>query len=267
MNNFLEIFSYGFMLRALVAGVLIALSAGLIGVPLVLKRNAMIGDGLSHVGFAAIALATAVGLAPLEFALPVVIIVSFLIIKLNENKKINGDAAIALVSASALAIGVFLISVFGVNVDINSYLFGSILAVSEGEMILSIILSILMIMFYIIFYNRIFVTTFDNDFAKAVGVKTKYYEMIFAALCSTVVVIGMKIAGALLISSLIIFPVLTARNIAKSFWKVSVFSGIFAVIGFLIGLIVSYVFSVPTGATIVITNLLILVIVKLLYNK
>ena len=112
MNNFLEIFSYGFMLRALVAGVLIALSAGLIGVPLVLKRNAMIGDGLSHVGFAAIALATAVGLAPLEFALPVVIIVSFLIIKLNENKKINGDAAIALVSASALAIGVFLISVY-----------------------------------------------------------------------------------------------------------------------------------------------------------
>ena len=198
MINIIEMFSYSFMVRAFIVGILISLCAALIGISLVLRRNSMIGDGLSHVGFGAFAIATILGFAPLEFAIPVVIIVSFLILKLNDNSKTHGDAAIALMSASSLAIGTFAISIVkGVNTDINNYLFGSILSINEKDVIISVILSVLVILLYVIAYNKIFAITFDERFAKSIGIKTNLYNMIFASLCSVTVVLGMRLMGSL----------------------------------------------------------------------
>lgn len=267
INNLIEMFSYSFMVKAFIVGILISLCASLIGVSLVLRKNSMIGDGLSHVGFGAFALATILGFSPLEFAIPIVIIVSFLILKLNENNKIHGDSAIALISASSLAIGTFLISITGVNTDINNYLFGSILSLNSSDVIISIILSIVVILIYIISYNKIFAITFDERFSKSIGINTNLYNMIFASLCSLVVVIGMRLMGSLLISSLIIFPTLSSLQLFKKFRSVIISSIIISLLSFIIGLIVSYLNATPTGATIVIVNLVIFIIFKIISLK
>ena len=257
MNNIIEIFSYDFMIKALVVGTLISLCASLVGVSLVLRRNSMIGDGLSHVGFGAFSIATVLNIAPLEFALPIVMVASFLILKLNQNSKIHGDSAIALLSASSLAIGTFIISITdGVSTDINNYLFGSILSIDNKDLIISIILSIIIILLYIISYNKIFAITFDENFAKVIGIKTEIYNIIFAIICSIVVVLGMRLMGSLLISSLIIFPTISAMQVQKKFKNVVLFSTFISIISFVTGLILSYNLEAPTGATIVIVNLL-----------
>lgn len=264
MNSILEMFSYSFMIKAFIVGILISICASLVGISLVLKRNSMIGDGLSHVGFGAFAIATVLNFAPLEFALPIVIISSFLILRLNENSKIHGDSAIAILSSSSLAIGTFVISITkGVNTDINNYLFGSILSISNNDLILSIILSIIVIILYLLCYNQIFALTFDETFAKSIGVKTEVYNIIFACLCSVVVVLGMRLMGSLLISSLIIFPTISAMQIAKNFKGVVILAVIVSLINFVVGLTLSYFISTPTGATIVIFNLVTLIILKI----
>lgn len=256
MNNLLEIFSYAFMIRAFFAGIIISLCASLLGVSMVLRKNSMIGDGLSHVGFGCLAIATVLGFPPLEFTIPIVVIVSFFILKLNDNHKIHGDSAIALISASSLAIGIMAISIVkGVNTDINSYLFGSILSIGEKDLILSIILGIIILILFIISYNKIFALTFDESFAKSIGIKTNVYNIILSVLCSITIVLGMRIVGALLISSLIIFPCLSARCIFKNYKSVMISSGIISCICFTIGLIVSFIFDIPTGASIVVVNL------------
>ena len=265
INSIIEMFSYSFMIRALIVGTLIALCASLIGVSLVLRRNSMIGDGLSHVGFGAFAIATVLGFAPLEFAIPIVIIVSFFILKLNDNKKIHGDAAIALISASSLAIGTVIISISkGIGTDINNYLFGSILSLTGKDVIISVILSVLVIVLYILSYNKIFAITFDETFSKSIGIKTNIYNIIFACLCSIVVVLGMRLMGSLLISSLIIFPTLSAMLLFKKFKSVVIVSTIISILAFIIGLIVSFLCELPTGATIVIINLIIFIVFKLI---
>lgn len=264
MNSILEMFSYSFMTKAFIVGILISICASLVGISLVLKRNSMIGDGLSHVGFGAFSMATVLNFAPLEFALPIVIISSFLILRLNENSKIHGDSAIAILSSSSLAIGTFVISITkGVNTDINNYLFGSILSISNNDLILSIILSIIVIILYLLCYNQIFALTFDETFAKSIGVKTEVYNIIFACLCSVVVVLGMRLMGSLLISSLIIFPTISAMQIAKNFKGVVILAVIVSLINFVVGLTLSYFLSTPTGATIVIFNLITLIIFKI----
>ena len=258
------------MIKAFIVGLLISLCASLIGVSLVLRRNSMIGDGLSHVGFGAFAIATVLGIAPLEFALPLVIISSFFILKISDNSKIHGDSLIALMSASSLAIGTFVVSLSGVNTDINNYLFGSILSISDAELVLSIVLSIVVVCLYIFSYNRIFAITFDEKFAKSIGINTSFYNMIFAVLCSIVVVLGMRLVGALLISSLIIFPTLSSMQIFKKFKKVVISSVIISILCFVIGITFSFLNGTPTGATIVIVNLIvfiILIIVKKMYNR
>lgn len=265
MNSIIEIFSYDFMLKAFVVGSLISLCASLIGVSLVLRRNSMIGDGLSHTSFGAFSIATVLNITPLEFALPIVMVISFLILRLNQNNKVHGDSAIALLSASSLAIGTFIISVTdGVNTDINNYLFGSILSIDNKEVIISIFLSIVIILLYIISYNKIFAITFDENFSKVVGIKTEIYNIIFAGLCSIVVVLGMRLMGSLLVSSLIIFPTLSAMQVKKTFKGVVCFSTIISIISFMIGLILSYNLEAPTGATIVIVNLVVFLILKLI---
>ena len=265
MSWFIEMMSYTFMQRALIVGVLVSICAALIGVSLVLRRNSMIGDGLSHAAFGAFAIASVLNLAPLWFTIPVVIAISFLVLRFNNNQKINGDALIALLSASSLAIGTIAISVVdGVNIDLNSYLFGSILSTSWSDIWLSLIVTIVVVLLYLFAHNRIFAITFDEDFAKAVGVKTGFYDALFAAICSVVVVLGMRLLGALLISSLIIFPTVISMRFAKSFRKVVLFSVIISVVNFMVGLTLSYLISAPTGATVVAVNLLVLIITLLI---
>ena len=264
MNNLLEIFSYPFMLRALAVGIIISFCAALIGTPLVLRKNSMIGDGLSHVAFGAFALASVLGLAPLEFALPVVILASFLILRLTNRQKLHGDAAIALISASSLALGTFIVSLTGSNVDINNYLFGSILSITNFDVIFSLIFGLLVLTLFTFFYHKIFALTFDENFAKSIGLNTNLYNLIFAALCSITIVLGMRLMGSLLISSLIIFPTLSARQLAKSYKNVVISSALLSILTFTIGLITSYSLATPTGATIVLVNLLALILLTIL---
>lgn len=263
INSLTEMFSLSFMVRALVAGLLISLCASLIGVSLVLRKKSMIGDGLSHASFGAFAIASVFNFAPLEFALPIVILISFFILKLNEKNKINGDSAIALISSSSLAIGTFVVSLFGVNTDINSYLFGSILAISKSDVIMSIVLSLIVILLYLFSYNKIFALTFDETFAKSIGIKTNFYNIVFASLCSITVVLGMRLMGSLLISSLIVFPTLSSMQIFKKFKSVVTSSVIISLVAFVIGLIISYLLATPTGATIVLVNLFVFLIFKI----
>lgn len=258
---FSEMFSYAFISRAIIVGILVSLCASILGVSLVLKRYSMIGDGLSHVGFGAVGIATVLNVAPLKIALPVVIIVAFLLLKISENSKIKGDSLIALISASSLAIGIFAISLkSGVNTDINNFLFGSILAMNSSDLVLSVICSILVLILFILFYNRIFAVTFDENFAKASGIRTNIYNMFIAILTAVTIVIGMRIMGSLLISSLIIFPSLTSMQIFKKFNVVVISSAIISVICFMIGITISYMYGTPAGASIVIVNLIVFII-------
>ncbi len=261
----IEMFQYAFMQRALIVGLCVAICAALVGVSLVLRKNSMIGDGLSHTAFSAFALATVLGLAPLYVALPVVVIASFFVLRLSQSKKVHGDAAIAVLSASSLAIGTFAISVSkGVNIDLNSYLFGSILSASWTDVIMSIVLAIIVVGLYLFAYHRIFAITFDEEFAKSVGVKTGIYDAIFAAICSCTIVLGMRLLGSLLISSLIIFPTLTAMRLAKNFKGVVFASVLISIIAFLIGLASSYMLATPTGATVVLVNLTVFILATIL---
>ncbi|MCI5892586.1 MAG: metal ABC transporter permease [Clostridiales bacterium] len=249
-------FSYTFIVRALIVGLLVSLCAALLGVSLVLKRYSMIGDGLSHVGFGAIAVATAFNWAPMEFTIPVVVIAAFLLLRISENSRIKGDSAIAVISTGALAIGILVASMTtGMNTDINSYLFGSILAMNMSDVVMSIVLSLVVLLLFVLFYNKIFAVTFDETFAKATGIKAGIYNMLLAFLTAITIVLGMRMMGALLISSLIIFPALSAMRICKHFKSVVFVSAIISVLCFLVGLIGSYFFSTPTGATVVVLNI------------
>jgi len=257
MSLILEsILYYPFMRRALIAGVLLSLCCALLGVNLVLKRYSMIGDGLSHVGFGALALAMALGFAPLAIAIPVVIVAAFLLLRLNSTAKIKGDSAIALISTSALAMGVMAVSMSsGMNMDILNYMFGSILAMTKADVVLSICLCVCVLVLFVVFYNRMFSVTFDEAFAQASGVRVNVYNMLLAVLTAVTIVLGMRMMGAMLISSLIIFPALTAMRLCKNYRAVVVTSAIISVVCFFIGLFISYIAATPTGASIVLVNL------------
>jgi len=260
-----ELLSYPFIVRALVVGTLVALCAALLGVSLVLKRYSMIGDGLSHVGFGALSIALAMNLAPLEVSLPVVALAAFLLLRLSERSLIRGDAAIALVSSSAIAIGIIVVSLStGMNVDVYNYMFGSILAMSESDVILSAAVSAVVLVLYVLFYNRIFAVTFDEGFARATGTNAGAYNMLIALLTALVIVVGMRMMGAMLISSLIIFPALTAMRVFKSFRGVVVCAAIVSVLCFAAGIVISFLWAVPVGACIVVTNLAVFCVFALL---
>ncbi|MDR3345023.1 MAG: metal ABC transporter permease [Oscillospiraceae bacterium] len=251
-----EMFSYKFLVRAVVVGLLVALCAALLGVSLVLKRYSMIGDGLSHVGFGTLAIATALNAAPLTVSIPVVVLAAFLLLRISENSKIKGDAAIALISTGSLAIGVVVISLTtGMNTDVCNYMFGSILAMSKSDVNLSIALAAVVLTLFVLFYNKIFAVTFDENFAQATGTKTGLYNMLIAFLTAITIVLGMRMMGALLISSLIIFPALTSMRVCKKFRSVTICSAIVSVVCFFIGVVGSYIYAAPTGASVVIVNI------------
>ncbi len=251
-----QMFSYGFLNRALLVGMLVALCSALLGVSLVLKRYSMIGDGLSHVGFGALSIAMAMRLAPLAVAAPVVVLAAFLLLRISENSRIKGDAAIALIASSSLAIGVIVTSLTsGMNTDVYGYLFGSILAMGVGDVAASVVLSAAVLLLFILFYNKIFAITFDEAFAQATGVNARGYTLLIALLTAVTIVVGMRIMGAMLISSLIIFPALTSMRVCRSFKGVVISSALVSVVCFFCGMVASFAFSTPAGASIVAANL------------
>ena len=257
INTFMKMLSYPFLLNALVVGILVSLCASLLGVSLVLKRYSMIGDGLSHVGFAALAVAYAMNVAPLTVSIPVCVVTAFLLLRMKENSKLKGDAATALLCSGALAIGVMTISLTtGMNTDVCNYMFGSILSMSKSDVKLSIILSIVVLILYVIFYNKIFAVTFDETFAKATRTRSDFYNMLMALLTAITVVLGMRMMGTLLISSLIIFPALSSMRICKKFRSVIICSAMLSVVCFVAGIYFSYMYSTPTGASIVIADII-----------
>jgi zinc transport system permease protein len=258
-------FGYTFLVRAVVVGALVSLCAALLGVSLVLKRYSMIGDGLSHVGFGALALATGMNLAPLAVSIPVVVGAAFLLLRLSENSRIKGDAAIAVIATGSLAIGVFIISrTTGMNTDVCNYLFGSILAMSKSDVYLSVILSALVLGLFVLFYNKLFAISFDETFARATGVKAGNYNMVIALLTAVTVVLGMRMMGAMLISSLIVFPALSSMRIFKTWRSVTLCSALVSLVCFFAGLIVSYLYATPTGASVVIMNIAVFLLFWLL---
>ena len=255
LNLILEAVQYDFILRAILVGSLIAISSSFLGIFLVLKKQSMIGDGLAHVSFATIAIALLLDKSPLVVSIPLVILSSFLILKLNEKADLNGDAAIGLISSFAVALGVLISSVAkGFNVDLFSYLFGSILVISKLDVVLSIILSILVIVLILVFYNSLFAITYDEEFAKVIGLNSKGMNYLISVLTSITVVLGIRVVGTMLISSMIIFPTVTALQVSKGFKDTIFLSSIISVISVILGTFISYIMNFPTGATIVIIN-------------
>lgn len=255
LDTLKEMFSYPFLVHAVIVGVLISLCSALLGVSLVLKRYAMIGDGLSHVGFGTLAIAMVLQVAPLAVSIPVVVLAAFFLLRISENSKIKGDAAIAIISTSAVAIGVMAISMtVGMNTDVCNYLFGSILALREGDVTLSIVLAVVVLLLFILFYHKIFAVTFDETFTQATGTKSGLYNMLIAFLTAITIALGMRMMGALLISSLIIFPALTSMRVCKNFRGVILCAGAVSVVCFFIGLVCSYLYTLPTGASVVLVN-------------
>lgn len=254
---FATMFSYHFMVRALVVGVLVSLCAALLGVSLVLKRYSMIGDGLSHVGFGSLAVATAMGLSPMAVTIPVVVIAAFLLLRLSNRGKLKGDAAIAMIATGSLAIGVIVLSLSsGMTSDVNNYLFGSVLAMQASDVRLSVALAAVVLILFVVFYRRIFAVTFDETFARATGSHADAYNMLLALLTAVTIVLGMRVMGAMLISSLVIFPALTAMRVCRSFRGVTLCAAAVSVICFFVGLCMSYLLSTPAGASVVVVNIL-----------
>lgn len=282
---------YKFIQRALIVGMLVALCAALLGVILVLKRYSMIGDGLSHVGFGALTIAVSLGTvtadmlpgflpenlghgiekmchmisdSPLVFTLIVVVICAILLLRISRNSRMRGDSAIALISTSALAIGVIVTSTAsGMNIDVYNYMFGSILAMSTADVYMSIILSVAVLVLFIAFYHKIFAVTFDESFARATGMNTQIYNLLVAVLTAVNIVVGMRIMGTMLISSLIIFPALSSMRVFSRFHAVVISSAIVSVVCFAAGIMLSCLFSLPAGAGIVAVNLVAFLIFSL----
>lgn len=259
-------FSYPFVQHALIAGILISLCASLLGVSLVLKRYSMIGDGLSHVAFGAMAVGAILGVAPMRVTMPVTIAAAVILLRITSNAKIKGDAAIAMISVGALAIGYLLLNVFSVSTnvsgDVCTTLFGStsILTLSKGDVLLCGALAVVVILIFIVFYHKIFAVTFDEGFASATGINAKLYNTVIAVITAVVIVLAMKLVGSLLVSALIIFPALSAMRLFKSFFSVIISSAVISVVCAVLGILIAILFGTPVGSTIVVANIIVFAI-------
>ena len=249
---------YPFVRYALIVGVLIALCSSLLGVTLVLKHFSYIGDGLSHVAFGALAIASVLKISNnMVFVLPVTVICAVLLLRMGQNAKIKGDAAIAMISVGALAIGYLLMNLFSTSTnlsgDVCTTLFGStsILTLSKGQVWLCVILSLIVVVIFVLFYHKIFAVTFDESFAKATGVNADFYNLLIAVVTAVIIVLAMNLVGALLVAALVVFPAISAMRIFKTFFSVTVCAVVFSVIGALLGVLVSILAGTPVGSTIV----------------
>ena len=249
---------YPFVRYALIVGVLIALCSSLLGVTLVLKHFSYIGDGLSHVAFGALAIASVLKISNnMFFVLPVTVICAVLLLRMGQNARIKGDAAIAMISVGALAIGYLLMNIFSTSTnlsgDVCTTLFGStsILTLSREQVWLCVILSIAVVVIFVLFYHKIFAVTFDESFAKATGVNADFYNLLIAVVTAVIIVLAMNLVGALLVAALVVFPAISAMRIFKTFFSVTVCTVIFSVIGALLGVLISILAGTPVGSTIV----------------
>ena len=259
--------SYPFVRYALIVGVLIALCSSLLGVTLVLKRFSFIGDGLSHVAFGALAIATVLKLANVNlFIMPVTIVCAVLLLRTGNNTRLKGDAAIAMLSVGSMAVGYLILNVFSVssNVsgDVCSTLFGStsILTLTSSEVIMCIVASVIVVAFFIIFYNRIFSVTFDENFTRSMGKNAGMYNLMIAIITAVIIVLAMNLVGSLLITALLVFPALSAMRIMKSFKSVIIYAAVLSVFGAVAGIIISIFASTPVGSTIVTIYIVIYII-------
>ena len=257
-------FAYPFVRYAMIVGVLIALCSSLLGVTLVLKRFSFIGDGLSHVAFGAIAIATVLDLTDqTPLVLAVTVLCAVLLLRTGQNARIRGDAAIAMISVGALAIGYLMMNLFSASTnlsgDVCATLFGStsILTLTAAEVWLCAALSVVVVAVFVLFYNRIFAVTFDEDFARATGTKAGLYNLLIAVVVAVIIVLAMNLVGSLLISALVIFPALSAMRIFKSFRSVTVCSAVVSVCCAALGLLVSIIAGTPVGPTIVAADILV----------
>ena len=261
-----EITAYSFMLRAVLVGVVVALCAALLGVPLVLKRYSMIGDGLSHVAFGALALALAFEMAlpalqslpsPLLLTLPVVMLAAVLLLRISSSSRIQGDVAIGMLSTGAMAVGVMVMSVTsGFNLDVNNYLFGSILTTTWADVVVCFVTAGVVLCLYALFYHRIFAISFDETFSRATGTRAGVFNNLIAMLTAVVIVVGIRVMGAMLVSCLLVFPALTAMRLFKSFRGVVICASATAPLCYLAGVLLAFsVPSLPPGATVVVVNI------------
>lgn len=251
-----QFFSLGFVQRALIVGGLVSLCAALLGVTLVLKRYSMIGDGLSHVGFAALAISAVLNTADMQLyiSIPIVVLAAFLLLRLNESSRIKGDAAIGVIATLSLAVGYIVLYREGTNMDISNYMFGSMLTLSREDAYFSIAVACVVILLYVLLYHKLFAVTFDENFARASGTSATFYNTIIAVLTAVTVVLGMRMMGTLLISALIIFPALTAMRVCKSFKGVVSTAAAVSVVCFLFGTTAAHFLDFPAGSTVVVAN-------------
>lgn len=266
MNSLIDKLSlylqFSFVRYALIVGILIALCSSLLGVTLVLKRFSFIGDGLSHVAFGAMAVAAVVGLTnEMPLVLAVTTLSAILLLRTGQNTKIKGDAAVAMISVGALAVGYLLMNVFSkssnISGDVCTTLFGSvsILTLTLTEVWLSILLSAVVIVVFLLFYNKIFSVTFDENFAKATGIKTGLYNLLIAVVIAVIIVLAMNLVGSLLISALVIFPALSAMRVFRSFRAVTICSAVFSAVCAFLGILIAILAGTPVGSTIVATDI------------
>lgn len=260
-------FQYPFVRYALIVGVLIALCSSLLGVTLVLKRFSFIGDGLSHVAFGAMAIASVLNITNnMLFILPVTVICAILLLRAGQNTRIKGDAAIAMISVGALAIGYLLMNLFStspnISGDVCSTLFGStsILTLTKGEVWLCGILSVVVVAIFILFYNKIFAVTFDENFARATGMRANAYNLLIAVVIAVIIVLAMNLVGSLLISALVIFPALSAMRLFKSFRSVTISAAVLSVLSATAGILISILAGTPVGSTIVAVDIAVFLI-------
>lgn len=248
-------FEYNFIIDALMVGVLVAISCSMLGTFLVLRKLSLIGDGLAHVSFAGVAIAMLTAQSPLIVGIPLVAGASLLILKLHEKTNIHGDAAIGLVSSMAIAIGVLITSLSGgYNVDLFSYLFGSLLVISQMDLILSVLLAAAVLAAVIWLYPKLFAMTYDEEYAKILGINVRHMNYLLSLLTAVTIALGIRIVGTMLISSMIIFPAVTALQVTNSFKSTLAVAVLTAVLSVVLGVLGSFVFNLPSGATIVLLN-------------
>ena len=265
ITSIFKLLSYAFVQRALIVGLLIAISSSFLGIFLVLRKYSMIGDGLAHVSFATVALALVLNQSPLIIPIPIVSLASLLILKLSEENRIGGDAAIGLIASTSLAIGVFITSESnGFSVDLSSYLFGSILIIAQSDVYLSLVLTVLIVSLVLVFYQDLFAMTYDLDYAKVSGRKTKRLNQLLSILTAITIVLGIRVVGTMLISSLIIFPTVSALRLSKGFKSTIIWAVIIAIISVMSGILISVTLDFPTGSSIVLINALLFGLISLI---
>ena len=270
-SELMDYLQYPFVRYALIVGVLIALCSSLFVVTLVLKRFSFIGDGLSHVAFGAIAIASVLNLSNnMLLVLPVTIVCAVILLAAGRSARIKGDAAIAMISVSALALGYLLMNIFSTSAniagDVCSTLFGStqMITLTQDEVTLCIVISVIVILLFILFYNKIFAVTFDEDFARTSGTRAGIYNVLIAVIIATIIVLAMNLVGSLLISALVIFPALSAMRVFKSFLRVTVCSAVISVVCTLAGMVISILAGTPVGSTIVAADIMVFIVFSII---